>query len=481
MTSFECAKQGTNLLQTILAKPWHFRRNGRYYLRLRPRSTTQNYFTISLRTADRTTAMDISKDILRALAVFHLDNPAATWEDLRPRLLVIAEECLTMAHGDDSLVAYEMIYDELKSALTIASAHKPFTEPQQRTVGYGKRIMTGSQDRLKGDPEPLLGIIRELSESEDATSAPLSVFDRQAPLLWDDLSAQFMKEHKANIKDSSLTQIVSNHKIIGETLEACGLDDLRKHTRADMVAVRAELLETRKPSTVNTILAKLIAVMAWGVANDYLVKAYTSKLKFTKGTESAREAFKRDQVEAIMNHANSLQSSSWERWALSLLVVTGARVGEVLQLTKGDIKEVEGHWCISINEEGEDKSIKNKHSERVVPLTDGALGFDLEEFLKAVEAGYLPSDCSISVPRKSGLLRSFVKEVLGVNKTENQTLHSLRHHMASSLQARGVPATFTQGILGHASNSISYDTYGSGVPVDILASTLSGVWSSVTS
>lgn len=71
-----------------------------------------------------------------------------------------------MAHGDDSLVAYEMIYGELKSALTIESAHKPFTEPQQRTVGYGERIMAGSQNRLKGDPEALLGIIRELSEGE---------------------------------------------------------------------------------------------------------------------------------------------------------------------------------------------------------------------------------------------------------------------------------------------------------------------------
>ncbi|WP_256656904.1 tyrosine-type recombinase/integrase [Pseudomonas sp. BGI-2] len=420
--------------------------------------------------------MDISKDILRALAVFHLDNPAATWEDLRPRLLVIAEECLTMAHGDDSLVAYEMIYDELKSALTIASAHKPFTEPQQRTVGYGKRIMAGSQDRLKGDPEALLGIIRELSEGEQPASVSLSVYDQQAPLLWDDLSAQFMREHRDNIKDSSLTQILSNHKIIGETLEACGIEDLRKHTRADMVAVRAELLETRKPSTVNTILAKLIAVMGWAVANDYLVKAYTSKLKFTKGTESQREAFKRDQVEVIMSHANSLPVSSWERWGLSLLVVTGARVGEVLQLTKDDIKKESGHWCISINEESADKSIKNKHSERVVPLTDGALGFDLELFLSAIESGYLPSANKMSIPRNSGILRGVIKEVLGETKTENQTLHSLRHHMASSLQARGIPAAFTQGILGHASNSISYDTYGSGVPVDVLAGALGEVW-----
>jgi integrase len=369
-----------------------------------------------------------------------------------------------------------MIYDELKSSLTLASALNPFSMAQQRAVGVGQRILTAAQDRLQGRPEGLVGLVQELSEGEKSTSVSLSVRDHPEPLLWDALSAQFMEEHRDNIKDSSLTQIVSNHKLIGEALEACGVEDLRKHTRADMVAVRAELLETRKPSTVNTILAKLIAVMGWAVANDYLVKAYTSKLKFTKGTESQREAFKRGQVEAIMSHANSLPVSSWERWGLSLLVVTGARVGEVLQLTKNDIKKESGHWCISINEESPDKSIKNKHSKRVVPLTDGALGFDLELFLSAIESGHLPSANKMSVPRNSGILRGVIKDVLGETKTENQTLHSLRHHMASSLQARGVPAPFTQGILGHASNSISYDTYGSGVPVDVLAGALRGVW-----
>lgn len=114
MSVLKSPQNGTNLLQTALAKPYHYRRSGRYYLRLRPQGATQGFFTLSLRTTDKATAMQISKDILKTLSLFHLDNPKASWRELKERLITIAEECLTMAHGDDSLVAYEMIYDELR-------------------------------------------------------------------------------------------------------------------------------------------------------------------------------------------------------------------------------------------------------------------------------------------------------------------------------------------------------------------------------
>lgn len=476
------AQRGTTLLKTSLAKPWHFRRNGRYYLRIRPRSQTKSPFTVSLRTSDRPTAMELTKDILSALAVFHLNNPAATWDDLRPQILTIADECLTMAHGDSSLVAYEMVYDQLKSSLTLASAYSPFTAAQQQAVAMGSRILTAAQDRLQGRPDELIAIVRELSdEAKTHPSASSSVRPKHAPLPWSELAAQYLEEHKADLKDSSLTQLLSNHKQIEEAFDACDVRDLRTHTRADLIALRTELAETRAPSTVNTILSKLIAVMSWAVNNDHLPKSYTSKLKFTKGTESQREAFRRDQVETIMEGANAVPVTSWERWGLSLLVITGARVGEVMRLTKEDIQQAaSSHWCISINEESPDKSIKNKHSKRLVPLTDGAFEFDLKAFLQAVEDGYLPSANTITAARKAGLLRTFVKEILRENRTEFQTLHSLRHHMASSMEAKGVPVVCAQAILGHASGTMTYDTYGSGVPIGVLAGVLNRLFDVIT-
>lgn len=69
-----------------------------------------------------------------------------------------------MAHGDDSLVAYEVVYDEVKEAIAQASAKRPFTADQQKAVSFIRRTMNGAQDRLKGRPEDLIEVIRELEE-----------------------------------------------------------------------------------------------------------------------------------------------------------------------------------------------------------------------------------------------------------------------------------------------------------------------------
>lgn len=115
------------------------------------------------------------------------------------------------------------------------------------------------------------------------------------------------------------------------------------------------MLVSRQPSTVNNILTKMTTVMDWAVDNDYLTKAYTSNLKLIKGTDSKREGVTKNQVAALMTHAAELPADSWGRWGLSLLAITGARVGEIAYLTKKDIKQVNGLWCFHINEDGPNK------------------------------------------------------------------------------------------------------------------------------
>lgn len=104
-----------------------------------------------------------------------------------------------------------------------------------------------------------------------------------------------------------------------------------------------------------------------------------------RGAESDRKPFSRDQVATIMTYANELPASDWKRWALSLGVLTGARIGEIYQLTQGDVKQVEGITVIDINKDEQDKTLKNDFSVRQVPLVDGAYGFSLAAFLEWVE------------------------------------------------------------------------------------------------
>lgn len=55
--------------------------------------------------------------------------------------------------------------------------------------------------------------------------------------------------------------------------------------------------------------------------------------------------------------------------------------------------------------------------------------------------------------------------------------HSLRHSLSSLMQAHGVPTTHAQAVMGHVTGTITFDTYGSGVPVEVLAEMLKGVFS----
>lgn len=480
MTTSKHPQSGTKLLQTALAKPYHYRRSGRYYLRLRPQGSTTGFFTLSLRTTDKATAMTISQEILQTLKAYHFDNPEATWDELRERLIDIAESYLTMAHGDSSLVAYEMINDEHHVALREASAKLPLTVNQQRAVGKALEILEAAQERLEGRPGKLVEIVRDLKGDSCGTSVALSpslsVLSPQELLTWDYLSNQYLTEHSVNIKESTKASMLVNYKAIKGAFEEIGLTDLRTHTRDHMRDARTALMVGRQPSTVNNILTKMMTVMDWAVDNDYLTKAYTSNLKLTKGTDSKREGFTKDQVVALMTHAAELPADSWERWGLSILAITGARVGEIAYLTKKDIKQVDGLWCIDINEDGPGKSIKNKHSIRKVPLIDGAFGmFDLQVFLKAVEAGALPSDNSVNPVKASKNLGILMKKILGETREETQTLHSLRHFLSSALQAEGVPVAFVQAITGHSTRTITFDNYGSAIPVRKLAEELSKV------
>lgn len=477
MTTAPSVTSVTTLLKTVLARPYHYRRNGLYYFRMRPKGVTSHSFTVSLRTTDRTTAMDISKDIQRALAVFHLDNVEATWLDIKPRLLDIALDCLQQAHGDDSVRAYDMVYEELKASLGEASVRKSLPVDHHKALQVGRAILTAAQDRLHGQPENLLQLIESLQESDPVNgdnrpSVPSSVSALQVPLSWDELSGHYLKEHSVNLKPTTMQSLSSHIKHIGVACTAIDLKDLRGHTRANLIELRTELLETRKASTVNAMLTTLQAILDWGVSNDYLSKAYTSRLKFTKGVDSERVAFSTEQVKTLMERLSRQPADSWKRWGLELIVVTGARVGEVSQLTRDDIKEVDGHWCIHIHEEGGERTVKSKHSTRTIPLTDGAYGFALHAFLKAVENGALASEHVGKWELARKTLGNHLRILLKDSRQENQTLHSLRHHLASAMQAQGIPVAYTEAVLGHASNSISYDTYGSGVPVKALAEVL---------
>ncbi|WP_223277169.1 tyrosine-type recombinase/integrase [Pseudomonas oryziphila] len=360
-----------------------------------------------------------------------MNRPDASWNDLREHLLTLVGNAPMSADDGHPLRHWGEMY---------------------RNVGVA--------------PSPEL---EQRCEGANVTSKPVPT-----PLTFDVLSQLYMADRGAEQKPTTLKETNLCHKVITEHLE--GLD-LRNHSRADLVAFRERLSQGRMPSTVNKLIVKLSAVFAWAVENDHLTKTYDKKLKLTKGLESTRKAFSQAQVMAIVGYANKMSESSWKRWLLSLGAITGARLNEVSQLTTNDIKTFEsGLVAIHINEDGDGKSIKNRRSERLVPLTDGAYGFDLAAFLRYVETGKTNKGTTLAqIGYRSGgewANQHAIPQALGDDHEVGLTYHSMRHSLATLMQVKGVPTTHAQAVMGHASGTITFDTYGAGVPVETLAKML---------
>jgi integrase len=115
-----------------------------------------------------------------------------------------------------------------------------------------------------------------------------------------------------------------------------------------------------------------------------------------------------------------------------------------------------------------------------VPLTDGAYGFDLAAFLRYVEACKVSGTESLAQigyrPSGEWANQQAIPAALGDSYERGLVFHSLRHSLASLMQAKGVPTTHAQAVMGHASGTITFDTYGAGVPVEVLAEMLKGIF-----
>lgn len=429
---------------TRLASPYHYRRNGIYYVRIRETGSTVRMVSLSLHTSDKRDAMNASSELTEAVRAFHQARPEATWQQLKERVIGAAAASLR------------------------ASGH---LEPQRL---WGDFYANGGIFRPVINNGQSLGYAEQAGDALGKQRETLFVPVRLAPLTFEALSKLYMVDRAGEQKPNTLSSTKFTHGVLGETL---GLLDLHKHSRADLVSLRDTLVKTRKPSTVNQMLMKFSAVMTWAVENGHLEKSFDKKLKFTKGLESSRKVFTQDQVVKLVTYSNTLPEGSWKRWLLSLGAITGARLNEISQLTVSDVLTLEpGITAIHINEAGEGKSIKNKRSERLVPLTNGAYGFDLAAFLRYVEACKGSGEDSLAQigyrPSGEWANQQAIPAALGDAYERGLVFHSMRHSLASLMQAKGVPTAYAQAVMGHASGTITFDVYGSGVPVETIAEML---------
>ncbi|ELS5575506.1 site-specific integrase, partial [Escherichia coli] len=484
-----------------LATPQLVRRtNGRYTVRFRLKGATSPFLSVSTRSTDRRTATMRQRELAATAKAFMLDRPDVSLQELKEHLRSMAEQFLTDA-SDDYWNGLEVstLVDE-KSNLKELAATQALSLDQQKGIRLALEVLTAAQQRVDtGDTSGLIDIVmnnsrdsgtsnltddstigdsKAILSNEQGVSPEVFTRERQPSVVFSSLVSSLLAEKVQTLKSSSYKDLSSSLNTVSRFLP----EDMDLMSRSEWLAVRDAMLASEvRPSTINKLLTKAKMCLDYGLMNGQLEgRNPIERMKLTKDTDSKRRAFTDEELERLLGRVESEYqftrhtahtTSEARRWASLVSVITGARAAEVCHLTKRDIVTLDnGLVCIDINEDGEGKSVKNKHSVRLVPLTDGAYGFDLKSFLEWVDMqpddggplfGMTPSAYS------SWFNSRVMTEALG--DAENVSLHSLRHWLATRMKERGVNLVDAQGILGHSSQSITYDLYGKGHAVGRLA------------
>lgn len=485
---------GDSSLLASLAVPQLVRRktSGRYTLRIRERGQTVPLVSIGLQTVNKREAILRMNELAQTAKAFLMDNPEATREELNAHLKDIAEALLTDRASDywSSVGEVDHLGDAEANLRTLALGR--LTIDQQAHILKALEVVRAAQSRMQdGDASELLRVYESLAReaavaaragiaaghlaSDGSTVQNLRGQQGDYPkesthIYWDELSSIYQAEHSVNLKPASQRDIASAHKTLSRFVKGI---DWRTHTRAEVAEVRDAMRSSGlADSTVNKMLAKLCAVMKWASLNGHVPHDYTKGLK-VKGVKSNRRAFTEDELEKVLTTI-TLEREPHKRFFGMVAAVTGARVGELTQLTKADIVEEAGRLCIDINDNN-GKTLKTAASARTVPLTDKAMGLDLEEFIRYVSS--LPEDNSLIFKMSRNVASKwFNGNVLPKalpDRAEDLVLHSMRYTMATLLKQSGCSENTAQDILGHSAQSLTFGLYGKTKSVDLMAEALS--------
>jgi integrase len=151
-------------------------------------------------------------------------------------------------------------------------------------------------------------------------------------------------------------------------------------------------------------------------------------------------------------------------WIPLLGLFTGARVGELAQLRRGDVENIDGINVISITDEGESQNVKTTSSVRKVPLHSALVDLGFLGYVESLGCG--PSTTLWPALRlregKSGGYFSqwFGEYRRGLGLGKYPDFHCFRHTMRTALADAEVAEPTIDALLGHeASGSTGARVY----------------------
>ena len=176
----------------------------------------------------------------------------------------------------------------------------------------------------------------------------------------------------------------------------------------------------------------------------------------------------------------------WRFWLPLLMLFSGARPGEILQLETGDIRQtVLGTWFMDLMNEDDSKRLKTASSRRRVPLHPQLISFGFLAFVEErrkhrketgprLFSGIKPDKYGSLTDRPSkAFSRSFIPAEIQLG--ERQALYSLRHNVRDALRRAKAPPEALRHICGWSDGKNVADDYGDPGNPDLMAEWVNGI------
>lgn len=227
-----------------------------------------------------------------------------------------------------------------------------------------------------------------------------------------------------------------------------GFDDVRRITADDVVKFKeARHAEKRSAKTIADDVLNAGAVFRWAVQNRKVTSnPFPGMAPKVKRTGPApRAPYDDDDAKRILTAAR--RETGALRWLPWLLCFTGARLGELAELRRGDVREEAGVMILDIRPT-EARAGKNETMQRMIPLHPAVIGEGFLDHVAGLPAAPLGPLFPNIVPRKDGTRTTnaqvqhgrWMREVVGIKDPKKAPAHSWRHRMEDELRkVRALP------------------------------------------
>lgn len=322
-------------------------------------------------------------------------------------------------------------------------------------------------ERDEGDftGTPRHPVLQLLDEPEQAAPADLLV-------LWEQYVAKRQKE--GSMQDGGRRQVLAVKSLI-DFAKTSNANDL---TKKDMHAWHDHLLTKLSVKTIAKVyLPTIRSLFRWAVQRELMtINPADDVSQVAPKTVRSREAGYTDsealvQMTAALTYRpkqssqgkalENIQVTAAKRWVPLLCAFTGARIGELTQLRREDLRREQDSWIARITPDA--GSVKTKQY-RDVPLHPQLIELGFSDYFEGLAAGPIfhmspePSRNRIHAQKMANRLRDWLHEEKLVPK-DLQPCHGWRHRFKTVGIELGISERVIDAIQGHAGRRAA-DDYG---------------------